>query len=212
MAAQTQSTGERTLRRVASSYRKQGYRVTSPPPTDALPPFLHDCQPDLIAEREDDHVVVEVKPAGSLKGANDLVELAERVAAQPGWRLELVTFKDKDPDAAVISPQWLQQILEPTNEALTCAYRIEVVGFLLRAIALRMRLRVRDKSAVGLAHELASTAISTRPSYNGSMTPSAGRPTCSAANSRRHPLRNKPANLKDFAANSSRKPRPKRTE
>jgi hypothetical protein len=140
---------------VASSYRKQGYRVTSPPPTDALPPFLHDCQPDLIAEREDDHVVVEVKPAGSLKGANDLVELAERVAAQPGWRLELVTFKDKDPDAAVISPQWLQQILEPTNEALTCAYRIEVVGFLLRAIALRMRLRVRDKSAVGLAHELA---------------------------------------------------------
>jgi hypothetical protein len=155
MAAQTQSIGERTLRRVASSYRKQGYRVIAPPLPDALPQFLHDCQPDLIAEREDDHVVVEVKAAGSLKGANDLVELAERVATQPGWRLELVTFKDKDPDAAVMSPQWLRQILEPTNEALTCAYRIEVVGFLLRGIALRAGQGVRDKPAVALAYELA---------------------------------------------------------
>src|SRR5690349_14437535 len=98
MATACLSPSERTSRRVAASYRKQGYRVVVPVAPDALPVFLRDCQPDLIAERDDDHVVVESKPAGTLKGANDLVDLAERVAAQPGWRLELVTFRDREPD------------------------------------------------------------------------------------------------------------------
>ena len=160
MAPQPQSNGERTLRRVAASYRKAGYRVVVPSTREALPPFLHDHAPDLIAERDDDRVVVEIKPAGSLKGANDLVELAERIAAQPGWRLELITFKDKDPDAVALSPDWLQRMLHPPNDdTFACVYRTEVLGFLLRSIALGQNMRGRNKLSVAIAHELAFAGL-----------------------------------------------------
>lgn len=155
MASQPQSHAERALRRIATSYRKQGYRVAAPPAPESLPAFLSNCHPDLIAEREDDRVVVEIKPAGSLRGANDLVDMAERVANQPGWRLELVTFRDRDPDAGVVSQEWLAQVLSRTDDVLTCAYRLEVLAFVLRGIALRADLRVQDKMSVVIARELA---------------------------------------------------------
>jgi hypothetical protein len=79
---------EKKRRRVAANYRRQGYQVTLPKDPATLPSFLRDCHPDLIAEREDDHVVIEIKPSRALKGSNDLQDLAARVAAQPGWRLE----------------------------------------------------------------------------------------------------------------------------
>jgi len=159
MTAQKLSNEDRTRRRVAASYRRQGYSVVAAPTADVLPKFLLDCHPAVIAERGDDRVVVQIKPAGSLKGANDLVDLAQRVTAQPGWRLELITYKDKNPDATLISPQWLQQTLKPSNEALTCAYRLEVLGFLLRGLALRADKSVRNKTPTAIARELAFEGI-----------------------------------------------------
>jgi hypothetical protein len=159
MTAQNPSNEDRTRRRVAAAYRTQGYSVVAAPTADVLPKFLLDCHPAVIAERDDDRVVVEIKRAGSLKGANELVDLAQRVTAQPGWRLELITYKDKDPDAALISPQWLQQTLEPSNKALTCAYRLEVLGFLLRSLALRSDKSVRNKTPTAIARELAFEGI-----------------------------------------------------
>jgi hypothetical protein len=156
MATHPLTRGEQTSRRVAASYRKQGYQVTLPVAPDALPAFLRGCHPDLIAERDDDRVVVEIKPAGALKGANDLVDLAERVARQPGWRLELVTFRDRDPDADNASLAWLNQMLRtPGDDVLSSVYRLEVLGFLLRGIAVRVGIRAVGKAELTLAQELA---------------------------------------------------------
>jgi Holliday junction resolvase len=165
MATQPLSRGQRTLKRVAADYRQQGYRVVAPATSEALPAFLHDCQPDLIAERDDDHVVVEIKAAGSLKGANELVVLAERVQQQPGWRLELITFKDKDPDAAVISADWLERMLAPahsvagTDGRFVSAYLLDVLGFLLRGIAVNTRSRAANMAPNEIARSLAFKGI-----------------------------------------------------
>ncbi len=159
MATQTPPPAERALRRVAKSYQKQGYRVAASPDPGSLPAFLSDCHPDLIAERDDDRVVVEIKPTGSLRGANDLVEIAERVATQPGWRLELVTFRDRDPAAEIVSGEWLKQALSRTDDAVTCVYRLELLAFMLRGIALRAEIRVRDKMPVEIARELAFAGV-----------------------------------------------------
>jgi hypothetical protein len=151
---------DRTSRRLAASYRKLGYQVAAPPAPEALPEFLRDCHPDMIAEKDDDHVVVEIKAAGTLKGANDLVDLAERVAGQSGWRLELVTFRDPDADrkhdAGLGSPAWLSQMLHaPGEDTLNNVYRLEVLSFLLRGLALQADIRPAGKPEQTLARELA---------------------------------------------------------
>jgi hypothetical protein len=162
MVLQARSEEEKTIRRVAASYRRAGYRVAAQPKPDSIPPFLHDCRPDLIAEREDDRVVIEIKAAGSLKGSNDLVELAKRVESEPGWRLELVTFKDTDPDAFLISAPWLERMLGEQNvgsqragDVFMAAFRLQVLSFMLRSFALRAGLEVKNKLPGDLANELA---------------------------------------------------------
>jgi hypothetical protein len=165
MASQPLSRGQRALKRVAADYRQQGYRVLAPATADVLPAFLHDCQPDLIAERDDDHVVVEIKAAGSLKGANELVVLAERVEKQPGWRLELITFKDSDPDAAVISAEWLERMLAPVRDLpaadgrFTSAYLLDVLGVLLRGVAVQKRTRAANMAPDAIARSLGFKGI-----------------------------------------------------
>jgi hypothetical protein len=159
MATPEPSKAERTLRRIAASDRKQGYRVAAKPASEALPTFLSNGHPDRIAERDDDRVVVEIKPAGSLRGANDVGEMAELVATQPGWRLELITSKDKDPDDGVLSEAWLEQILTPTEDALACVYRLQVLAFLLRGLALRFDVRIQDRQPVSIAEELAFAGV-----------------------------------------------------
>jgi hypothetical protein len=158
MSTQASTQVDRRRRAIAAAYRKQGYQVTRPSMTDALPPFLHDCHPDLIAEKDGDHVVIEVKPSGALKGANDLIELADRVAAQPGWRLELVTVRTEPDYSDVLTLAWLERMLRPpTSDSEMdrhCIYLAEVMACLVRGLASINKLRIQDKSTLHLAREL----------------------------------------------------------
>lgn len=153
--SQTQHKVARARQRVAASYRQLGYRVSLPANIDAMPPFLRDCHPSLVAERDDDRVVVEIKPAGTLKGANDLVELAERVAMNPGWRLELVALRQEEPVNPALAPGWLDQKLTMAGETPVCFFRAALLEVLIRSMAALEGLRVKQKSARDLAHELA---------------------------------------------------------
>jgi hypothetical protein len=163
MGRQTDTDVDRRRRQVAASYRRQGYRVTTQSAPDAVPPFLSGCHPDLIAEKAGDHVVIEVKLAASLKGTNDLVKLAERIAAEPGWRLELVALESQDNDSLILAPDWLERKLQPiasaTDDILISSYLIEVLAYLLRGLALRNKLRMRDKSPSRVANELAFAGV-----------------------------------------------------
>jgi len=147
----------RRLRNIAAEYRKQGYTVTVPSRETALPSFLSDHMPDLIAEKDNDKVVVEIKRSDNLKGSNALTELAERVAAQRGWRLELVTLHADD-TAFHISREWLEHLLKPhsavSGAATKAMYTIEVMRFLLHVAAGDNNIRFRDKSDLYIAREL----------------------------------------------------------
>jgi hypothetical protein len=160
MATATQTAYQRTRRRIAATYRKGGYHVAVPSASNAVPTFLQGYSPDLIAEKDDDRVVIEIKAIGSLKGANDLVELAERVHSQPGWRLELVTFKAPDPDATIASPDWLNRMLQPPkDDRFNCFYRLEVLGFLIRSVALQLNLKVSGQAESAIGHQLAFEGV-----------------------------------------------------
>ena len=99
------------IQRVAREYAHRGYRVTlRPGPTD-LPEFLAAFQPDLIAQSDDETVVVEVKTRRGLSQARDLGDLARALEGRPGWRFEFIVTNPKGsstvPDEADLAEPWL---------------------------------------------------------------------------------------------------------
>lgn len=84
--------------RVADDYRRRGYDVEVEPAATALPEFLRDFHPDMIARKPGESVVVEVKVGTRTSAAEQLREIAERVNQQPGWRFSLVFADHNRPD------------------------------------------------------------------------------------------------------------------
>ena len=81
-------------RKVARKCKLLGYEVLENPRPDHLPKFMRGTTPDIVARSALDNVVIEVKPHSALKGANDLVDMAERVSGHPDWRFELVVLDE----------------------------------------------------------------------------------------------------------------------
>jgi hypothetical protein len=150
-------------RRVGREYKRRGYRVTDRPGADAMPEFLREFHPSLLAERDDDHVVVEVRTARSLKGANEFVELASRIDGTAGWRLELVTVRPVDPPVDP-KPGW-EHFREITSNKLIwnpglpadfkAAYLVSLIDVLVPELARRHGIKGSDGSLEGIVHELA---------------------------------------------------------
>src|SRR3954468_13607670 len=107
------------LDRVAEDYRKRGYRVWVEPREKDLPDFLRDATPDLIAEREGEHVVVEVKRSPSDVDRRQLDETSRRIAAHPGWRfVVMASAPDVRPDELLLDEQGIQRQLREANSLL----------------------------------------------------------------------------------------------
>lgn len=74
------------LRQKADEYRNQGYEVS----LDATLDFLPGYSPDLIARKDGETKVIEVKSRSSLAANPKIRELAEIIDSKPGWSLELL--------------------------------------------------------------------------------------------------------------------------
>ena len=90
-------THERRLREVADSYRERGYDVRIEPSGEQLPPFLEGFRPDLIARKDGESLVVEVKVGTRSSAIERYRDLAERVNAEPGWRLVVHYVPERGP-------------------------------------------------------------------------------------------------------------------
>ncbi len=112
-----------TLERVAQRYRDEGYQIVVRPFGEQIPPFIAGFQPDLIAIRGNEGVVVEIKVNRiDLSSDHQIACLAEIVNARPGWRLDLVvlepetTIQKAAQEAAEPSDEQLAQILKTADE------------------------------------------------------------------------------------------------
>ncbi len=61
MATPTANLERERLLKLAEEYRDRGYEISIHPNSEDLPDFLRNYRPDMIARREDDAVVIEVK-------------------------------------------------------------------------------------------------------------------------------------------------------
>ena len=167
MTMQSDTAVAKRRKRVAAEYRRQGYRVLVPGSGDALPTFLSDSRPDLVAESPGDRAVILIKPSRALRGSNDLTELAALIEGQPGWRLELISIGNESEDEAVLSrPDWLERMLRRPDltadhalPGIHAVFLTDVLGVLVRSLAAVNRIRVRDKDARRIAQELAYKGI-----------------------------------------------------
>ena len=163
---------ERKLASVARRYKRNGYRVSVPATGVAGPAFLGGYLPALIAESDQDRVVVEVKRSDQVRQSNDLLELAERMSNVDGWRFELVTVPPP-PDFALTSPDQIDRMAARARQALglglaDVAYTHAwcAVEILISALSSRTGARPLGASVPHLARNLASEGAISRKSFD----------------------------------------------
>lgn len=77
------------VQKVGQVYRDKGYDVLIEPQGNQLPDFLQAFQPDLIAHKGDEHIVVEVRTRGQVSDFPQVNELAKVVRNEADWKFEL---------------------------------------------------------------------------------------------------------------------------
>jgi hypothetical protein len=91
------------LELVAERYRRQGFEVAVSPAPGSLPEALRTFVPDLLAQKGNERVVVQIKRRSGAPSGEQLSALAEAVAREPGWRLEVVLFEPPSPPESLPS-------------------------------------------------------------------------------------------------------------
>lgn len=77
----------REIRDLAKQFESEGYTVEVDPSPDQLPEALRGLRPDLIAERADQKVVVEVTTSPLEEKISRIASVVEKL---PGWRFDLI--------------------------------------------------------------------------------------------------------------------------
>jgi hypothetical protein len=91
-------TSEReTIRQYADWYAQQGYEVSVEPSPRDLPEFLRTLAPDMIARRDGENIVVEIKTS-SPASFEAIQRLARALEHRPGWKLQVVYVDLVDPE------------------------------------------------------------------------------------------------------------------
>ncbi|PZU99241.1 MAG: hypothetical protein DCE90_01600 [Pseudanabaena sp.] len=176
---QTMTLERERLLKLAEEYRNQGYTVTLHPNSEDLPNFLKNYRPDMIVQRGDEAVVVEVKSHTSLTflPSQYLSSIAKAIEQHQGWRLDLVmTSSDEStpyPSKSEGSLQKqeielrLQIAKQIANYNLESAilYSWSLVEATLRLIAEKEELSLKKFDPLYLVKYLTSEGIISRSDY-----------------------------------------------
>lgn len=101
-----------TIDSVTQDLKSEGYDVVVNPSGPALPAFLAEFRPDLIAYGSKDNVVVEFSRRGETS-ASRLALLGEAVRSTPGWRLRILRYSSATPPSLpVASVQTIRELVK----------------------------------------------------------------------------------------------------
>lgn len=164
----------RLVQQVADEYRGKGYDVVLEPGADQLPTVLAPYRPDIIARRDDETIVIEVKSRHSLRRPPQLEALAKAVRELPGWRFELIVAK---PDIAFPLPETTEpwdehqvgdaldeagQLLRTGHPAAALLLAWAATEAALRLLASKEGLRIDGWEANALLNNLTTSGVLTR--------------------------------------------------
>ncbi len=116
MSGQAGTLERRVLQRMKERYELRGYDVIVSPPPDLMPPFLSGLRADAIALGPDGGVVIEVRMKRRPENDRHLSDLAARVAAEPGWQLDVLYANEAPEDEMPLAPASAAQIADQIAE------------------------------------------------------------------------------------------------
>lgn len=163
---------QRKLRSIARRYVRDGYRVTVSTHGMDLPAFLGGFTPDLIAESERDRVVVEVTTSDAVRGSNNLVDLAERISREPGWRFELVTLPSVEQASTLAAERMdlvedrARQVMEAGHSDVAFVYALGALEALLMGLAARHGLKAAKTPSMQVVRDLVSYGVISRDVFD----------------------------------------------
>ena len=160
---------QRQLLVTARAYRRNGYQVLIPERGDPIPAFLDGLKPDLVAQRDDDHVVIEIKRADVVAGSNDIVELAQAVAPRSGWRFELIAVptlgRVQRPDLTSVSME-ASRLLALDFAKAAFLVTFAAIENLLASAAVLNGINPADAPLAALARDLVVRGLLSRDVYD----------------------------------------------
>ena len=93
------TTEREAIKQYADWYSQQGYQVSVGPSPRELPEFLRTLAPDMIARRDGENIVVEIKTS-SPASFEQVQRLARALEHRAGWKLQVVYADLNDPEWA----------------------------------------------------------------------------------------------------------------
>lgn len=162
-------TFEEELQRVAERYRAEGYRVTVCPQPAQLPPFAVDLGANILASKDDQNILVQVKERREdLAAIPDLAKQADLVNSQQGWRFDVVVLESESPMERVIhkaaepTPEQINQLLDRAAKSTEAGVLDIACVYAWAALEAAMRQVRSDTELYGKAtpNELLTTLYS----------------------------------------------------
>ncbi len=110
-------------KKTADEYRARGYEVTLESSVDFLPGF----RVDIVALKEGENRIVEVRRRSSLRADSRLHDLARTIESQPGWSFDIVLIPES---LQLIAPDGSRPIgVEAALHQLGAAERLLDAGY-----------------------------------------------------------------------------------
>jgi hypothetical protein len=158
------------LQRIAEDYRRRGFEVVIEPQGNALPEFLADTTPDIIASRANEHLVIEVKRAPETVDPGQVAAISKKLAAHPGWRLVLMAPEPPDrgidSDLLILDEQSIRQRFDEASALIAQSHSEAAMMLawsateaLLRLIATRYKIKTDRLDTAALLRALASEGL-----------------------------------------------------
>jgi HEPN domain-containing protein len=163
------------LNEVADRYRAEGFRVSVRPSSNALPEGLREFEPDILATRGAERVLVEVKRGKSSSDLPRALSLMTQRAQSMGWRVDLVSEPERE------SPTWprarreeLQddslRLLEEGHREAAVLLASSALEGTLRALASRNRVEVERQYSIRQLINLLQSRGVLGPSTSGALS------------------------------------------
>ncbi|WP_422411893.1 MULTISPECIES: hypothetical protein [unclassified Endozoicomonas] len=89
---------EQKANELAEELREKGYSVNIQPQRDSLPFTLENYQPDIIATKGTEGLIIEIKSSAKRVSIDKFQSISNEISKHEGWRFILVTLDDEGID------------------------------------------------------------------------------------------------------------------
>lgn len=169
----TQELHDEKVRDLAEQYRQKGYEVVLESLPEVIPGFDQNLRPDLLAKKDRDQIVIEVKSRSALRNSDTVRRMADALAKTPEWRFELVVLEDagmnlgtavdtKTIQAQLVSAELLLEHNQHSSAFIVIWAALEGA---LRKLAAAQNISLGDASPTRLIRELSFNGLLSREDY-----------------------------------------------